>query len=64
MPDPMHIDRVFDDEPFDFHGIPMRYVFLPGQTYWHAGLIVDVDGRRIAFTGDNIWRPASRRSTD
>ena len=59
MPDPMHIDRVFDDEAFDFHGIPMRYVFLPGQTYWHAGLVVDVDGRRIAFTGDNIWRPAT-----
>jgi glyoxylase-like metal-dependent hydrolase (beta-lactamase superfamily II) len=59
MPDSMHIDRVFDDGPFDFHGIPMRYVFLPGQTYWHAGLIVDVDGRRIAFTGDNIWRPST-----
>lgn len=57
MPDPMHIDRVFDDEAFDFHGIPMRYIFLPGQTYWHAGLVVEVDGRRIAFTGDNIWRP-------
>ena len=57
MPDPMHIDRVFDDEPFDFHGIAMRYIFLPGQTYWHAGLVADIDGKRIAFTGDNIWRP-------
>jgi glyoxylase-like metal-dependent hydrolase (beta-lactamase superfamily II) len=60
MPDPMHVDRAFGDEPFDFHGIPMRYVFLPGQTYWHAGLVVEVDGRRIAFTGDNIWRPQTR----
>ncbi len=59
MPDAMRLDRVFDDEPFAFHGIPMRYVFLPGQTYWHAGLIVDVDGQRIAFTGDNLWRPAT-----
>lgn len=57
MPDAMHVDRIFDDEPFDFHGIPMRYIFLPGQTYWHAGLVADLDGRRVAFTGDNMWRP-------
>jgi glyoxylase-like metal-dependent hydrolase (beta-lactamase superfamily II) len=60
MPDPMHVGRIFDDESFDFHGIPMRYVFLPGQTYWHAGLIVEVGGRRIALTGDNIWHPQTR----
>jgi len=60
LPIPLRIDRVFNDEPFDFHGIPMRYIFLPGQTYWHAGLIVDVDGMRVAFTGDNIWHPADR----
>jgi len=55
MPDPMRLDRVFDDEPFDFHGIPMRYIFMPGQTYWHAALIAQVDGKTVAFTGDNIW---------
>ncbi len=60
MPDSMHLDRVFDDASFEFHGIPLHYIFLPGQTYWHAGLVAEVDGRRIAFTGDNLWRPATR----
>jgi hypothetical protein len=31
---------------------------MPGQTYYHAGLLVEVDGRRVAFTGDSVWNTA------
>ncbi|MFQ6049348.1 MAG: MBL fold metallo-hydrolase, partial [Phycisphaerae bacterium] len=58
VPTPLPIDRVLGDERFEWEGIEMEMLHLPGQTYWHAGLIVRVDGRTMAFTGDNMWRPA------
>ncbi|RAP77500.1 MBL fold metallo-hydrolase [Paenibacillus montanisoli] len=27
----------------------------PGQTYYALGLFVEIDGRKVLFTGDNIW---------
>ena len=32
---------------------------LPGQTWWHCGIMTDIDGCRIAFTGDS-FQPSTR----
>jgi glyoxylase-like metal-dependent hydrolase (beta-lactamase superfamily II) len=60
VPSPLVIDRVLDDGRFVWEGIEMELLHMPGQTWWHAGLIMRVDGRTIAFTGDDIWRPEDR----
>ena len=60
IPTPLPIDRVLDDGWFEWEGIELGLFHMPGQTYWHAGLVAKVDGRTIAFTGDNIWKPGDR----
>jgi glyoxylase-like metal-dependent hydrolase (beta-lactamase superfamily II) len=54
--EPVHVDRVLKDgEKVVWEGIPMQFVYLPGQTHYAQGLIVDVDGKRLMFTGDNLF---------
>ena len=33
----------------------LEFFHLPGQTEFHQGLLVTVDGKRVLFTGDDTW---------
>lgn len=55
LPHPIRVDRVLPDRgrvswdrwTFDvFH--------MPGHTWWALGLVGEIDGTRVAFTGDNL----------
>jgi glyoxylase-like metal-dependent hydrolase (beta-lactamase superfamily II) len=53
--EPIHVDRVLrDGETFTWH----EYTFVarhnPGHTWYAVMLLTEIDGRRIAITGDEI----------
>ena len=51
-------DREFQPgEVFHWEGIEIRVVPTPGHTDGSVSYLVDVDGQRIAFTGDLIYGP-------
>jgi glyoxylase-like metal-dependent hydrolase (beta-lactamase superfamily II) len=53
---PLKFDRVVDDgTTLDWEGYALSVDWMPGQTKYHACLHGDIDGRRVAFTGDNIF---------
>ena len=53
---PLKFDRVFrDGETFDWQGFTLNVDWMPGQTKYHACMHGQIDGRRVAFTGDNIF---------
>ncbi len=58
FPSPLVIDRVYGDETIEWEGIQLEFFEFPGQTFYHAGMVAELDGRRYAFTGDNIWKRA------
>jgi glyoxylase-like metal-dependent hydrolase (beta-lactamase superfamily II) len=50
--------RLTIGEEFDWDGIPVRMHHLPGQTTYTGGVEVTLEGRKILFTGDNLfWAP-------
>lgn len=57
-PQPLPLDRVYGDETIEWGGYRLEFFEFPGQTHYHVGLVAEVDGRRYAFTGDNIWKRA------
>ncbi|MBN1909511.1 MAG: MBL fold metallo-hydrolase [Pirellulales bacterium] len=58
IPYPTKVDRVLrDGESFTWSGIPMQSFFFPGQTHFHAGLLAEIDGKRVFFTGDSFDAP-------
>jgi len=50
------VDRVLrDGETLEWEGFRIKVFHLPGQT-WHAmGAAARIDGRMVAFTGDNMF---------
>ncbi len=53
--EPIKVDRVLEDgESFVWEGMKLRFYYLPGQTEFAQGLLLEVDGKRILFDGDNI----------
>jgi glyoxylase-like metal-dependent hydrolase (beta-lactamase superfamily II) len=53
---PFQFDRVLrNGEVIEWEGIPLCCDWMPGQTKYHACLHGEIDGRRVAFTGDNIF---------
>ena len=42
------------DEPFDWHGVSIRSIHLPGHCYCHAAYLLTFNGLRLAITGDTI----------
>jgi len=53
---PFQFDRVFQNGAVtDWQNIPLCCDWMPGQTKYHACLHGEIDGRRVAFTGDNIF---------
>ena len=57
-PQPMKVDRVLHDGgKVSFDGIPLQFFYLPGQTEYTEGMLVEADGNRSRFDGDNVGRP-------
>ena len=53
---PFQFDRVVKNgDVIEWENIPFCCDWMPGQTKYHACLHGDIDGRRVAFTGDNIF---------
>ncbi|HVJ81578.1 MAG TPA: MBL fold metallo-hydrolase [Planctomycetia bacterium] len=54
--DRVAFDRLFrDGESFEWEGYQFAVDWMPGQTKYHACLHGTIDGRRVAFTGDNLF---------
>jgi hypothetical protein len=58
MPDPIAVARTFaDGERFEWEGIRFDVHFSPGHCDYHMSMFTEMDGKRIAFSGDNVWPP-------
>ncbi len=56
FPKPIHIDRwLADGECFQWQEYSFEIFHAPGQTEFHSILTATIDGRKTAFTGDNIF---------
>src|SRR5262249_31649066 len=54
FPKPIRIDRWLEDgEKFRWEEYEFEVRFAPGQTEYHSVLAATIDGRKVAFTGDN-----------
>ncbi len=52
----MRVDRVFKSgESFQWEGHKFTIDWMPGQTEFALCLHGEIDGRKVAFTGDNIF---------
>lgn len=57
---PLKFDRVFADGSLvQWEGYTLACDWMPGQTPYHACLHGEIDGKRVAFTGDNIFASPS-----
>ena len=55
LPTPIRVDRrLREGETFAWEGHRFTVFHMPGHTWWALGLLGEVDGTRIAFTGDNL----------
>ena len=62
-PTPIPYNRILsNDEVVYWEGVRLQFFSMPGQTEWHASMVADITGKRYAFTGDNLWKPADPRS--
>lgn len=60
--EPIQIDRVLQDgEKIIWQGIPVQFFYLPGQTEFTEGMLLEIDGKRLFFDGDNIAFPVPGR---
>jgi glyoxylase-like metal-dependent hydrolase (beta-lactamase superfamily II) len=54
--DGMKIDKPFrDGESIEWEGYKIQVDWMPGQTEFGCCLWLEIDGKRIAFTGDNLF---------
>jgi glyoxylase-like metal-dependent hydrolase (beta-lactamase superfamily II) len=52
----LRVDRAFNPgESFDWEGYTFTVDWMPGQTEFALCLHGEIDGRKVAFTGDNIF---------
>ena len=59
IPFPIKADRVIKDgETIEWEGFKLHFFYMPGQTIYHQGMMVEDEGKRYVFSGDNIWHPA------
>jgi glyoxylase-like metal-dependent hydrolase (beta-lactamase superfamily II) len=57
---PLKMDRVLGDgETFQWNEYTLTVDWMPGQTKYHSCLHGIIDGKRVAFTGDNIFAGAT-----
>jgi glyoxylase-like metal-dependent hydrolase (beta-lactamase superfamily II) len=56
FPKPIRIDRILTDgERFSWEEYDFEIYFAPGQTEYHSVYAAQIDGRKVAFTGDNYF---------
>lgn len=56
FPKPIRIDRVLSDgERFTWEEYEFEIYFAPGQTEYHSVYAAVIDGRKVAFAGDNYF---------
>jgi glyoxylase-like metal-dependent hydrolase (beta-lactamase superfamily II) len=56
FPRPIRIDRrLTDGERFRWEEYEFEIYFTPGQTEFHSVYAATIDGRKVAFTGDNYF---------
>src|SRR5437870_6086911 len=54
--EPIKVDRVLHDgEKITWEGIPLQLFYLPGQTEYTEGLLIEIDGKKLLFDGDNVF---------
>ncbi|MEA2062863.1 MAG: MBL fold metallo-hydrolase, partial [Gemmatimonadota bacterium] len=59
IPFPIKADRVLHNrEKIQWEEYELEFFYLPGQTEYHQALVVEVDGQKVMFTGDNTWNKA------
>jgi glyoxylase-like metal-dependent hydrolase (beta-lactamase superfamily II) len=57
-PHAMKVDRVLrDGEKVLWEGLPLQFFYLPGQTEYAEGMLIEDDGKKIFFDGDNVAHP-------
>jgi glyoxylase-like metal-dependent hydrolase (beta-lactamase superfamily II) len=57
-PEPMKVDRVLHDgEKIMWQGIPLQFFYLPGQTEYTEGMLIEDEGKKFLFDGDNVGHP-------
>ena len=57
---PLKFDRLLGDgETIDWNGYALTCDWMPGQTKYHSCLHGEIDGKRVAFTGDNLFASAT-----
>jgi glyoxylase-like metal-dependent hydrolase (beta-lactamase superfamily II) len=53
----VRVDRVLRGEAkFEWEGYNFTVVHFPGQTEYHQAMIVDMDGERMMYMGDSLYR--------
>jgi glyoxylase-like metal-dependent hydrolase (beta-lactamase superfamily II) len=57
-PAAMKVDRVLHDgEKVLWEGLALQFFYLPGQTEYTEGMLIEDDGKRLLFDGDNVAHP-------
>jgi glyoxylase-like metal-dependent hydrolase (beta-lactamase superfamily II) len=55
LPQPIRVQRSLQDgEVFSWEEFQLQIAHTPGHTFYHAGLFLEVDGLRVALTGDTL----------
>lgn len=55
LEEPIRVDRTLaDGQRLEWEGFKFEAFHMPGHTWWAGGLFGEIDGRRVAFTGDNL----------
>ena len=58
--EPIHADSLMPEEgEWTWNEFTFQVAPLPGQTWWHCGLMTDIAGKRVLISGDS-FQPASR----
>jgi len=58
LPTPIPVERTFSDgETFRWEGHEFTTYYTPGHCDYHMAMFTTIDGKRIGFSGDNVWPP-------
>lgn len=56
FPDPIHVTRVLvDGERIMWEDLTFDVFHTPGHSEYHMSMFTKIEGKRIAFSGDNVW---------
>ncbi|MCC6442669.1 MAG: MBL fold metallo-hydrolase [Armatimonadetes bacterium] len=58
LPTPIPVERTFaDGDTFRWEEFEFTTYYTPGHCDYHMAMFATIDGRRIGFSGDNVWPP-------